>query len=159
MFKISPFPCPNNTLKADDLKAETIRTPLPLPEAYPADAPRKITEEERNFEAYRTLRMARANQRNEGIRKIRAAKVSLSSILSLLSLTFRFIEKGGGGSKEEVVVLFFFCTCQNGDGRQLTICHAIIMTCCHSHLLLYTECNNYYPELYLLYIQVSLILG
>ncbi len=39
-------------------------------------APRKITEEERSFEAYRTLRVARAKRQHEGARKARAAKVS-----------------------------------------------------------------------------------
>ena len=51
------------------------RLALPLPEAYPAEPPRKITDEERGFDAFRTLRMARANQRHEGVRKIRAARV------------------------------------------------------------------------------------
>ncbi|KXN83857.1 60S ribosomal protein L13, partial [Leucoagaricus sp. SymC.cos] len=59
---------------ADDLKAATTRSTLPLPEAYPAEAPRKITAEEFEFQAYRTLRNERANARYEGARKIRAAK-------------------------------------------------------------------------------------
>jgi len=59
---------------AEDLTAETTRATLPLPEAYPAEAPRKITDEEREFKAFRTLRIARANQRYEGVRKARAAK-------------------------------------------------------------------------------------
>ncbi|KAJ8083931.1 60S ribosomal protein L13 [Marasmius tenuissimus] len=59
---------------AEDLKASTTRQTLPLPEAYPAEAPRKITSEERNFEAYKTLRVSRADQRYEGARKLRAAK-------------------------------------------------------------------------------------
>ncbi|KAF9496210.1 hypothetical protein BDN71DRAFT_1352289, partial [Pleurotus eryngii] len=58
----------------DDLTAETTRAPLPLPTAYPAESPRKITEEEREFDAYKTLRHARANKRYEGARKLRAAK-------------------------------------------------------------------------------------
>jgi len=58
----------------EDLKAATTRLTLPLPEAYPAEAPRKITDEEREFEAYKTLRIARANQRYEGARKVRAQK-------------------------------------------------------------------------------------
>jgi len=58
----------------EDLKADTTRTTLPLPESYPAEAPRKITDKEREFKAFRTLRIARANQRNEGVRKARAAK-------------------------------------------------------------------------------------
>lgn len=64
----------------DDLKeASTTRAPLALPEAYLAEAPRKITDEERQFEAYRTLRTERANARYEGVRKARAAKVCLVS--------------------------------------------------------------------------------
>jgi len=59
---------------AEDLKADTTRTTLPLPEVYPAEPPRKITTEEREFKAFRTLRIARANQRHEGVRKARAAK-------------------------------------------------------------------------------------
>lgn len=42
----------------------------------PAEAPRKITAAEKEFKAFRTLRVARANQRHEGVRKARAAKVS-----------------------------------------------------------------------------------
>ncbi|KAF9270156.1 ribosomal protein L13e [Marasmius fiardii PR-910] len=59
---------------AEELKAATTRQTLPLPDAYPAEPPRKITAEERNFEAYKTLRHARADQRYEGARKVRAAK-------------------------------------------------------------------------------------
>ncbi|KAK0208078.1 60S ribosomal protein L13, partial [Desarmillaria ectypa] len=59
---------------ADDLKATTTRAAFPLPESYIAEAPRKITKEERSFEAYKTLRIARANARHEGTRKARAAK-------------------------------------------------------------------------------------
>ncbi|KAF9455096.1 ribosomal protein L13e [Macrolepiota fuliginosa MF-IS2] len=59
---------------AEDLSASTTRTALPLPEAYPAEAPRKITAKEHEFQAYRTLRIARANARYEGARKARAAK-------------------------------------------------------------------------------------
>jgi len=59
---------------AEDLKATTTRASISLPESYPAEAPRKITAEEKEFKAYRTLRDARANQRHEGARKARAAK-------------------------------------------------------------------------------------
>ncbi|KAH8835723.1 ribosomal protein L13e, partial [Flagelloscypha sp. PMI_526] len=69
---------------ADDLKSSFTRTPLALPEAYPAEPPRKITAEEREFKAYHTLRTARANARYEGVRKIRAQK-----------------KGGGGGCQEE----------------------------------------------------------
>jgi large subunit ribosomal protein L13e len=72
---------PRNTKKpkkgdstGDALKVDTTRATLPLPEAIPHEAPRKITEEERKFKAYRTLREARANQRHEGARKVREAK-------------------------------------------------------------------------------------
>lgn len=71
--------------QAEDLKAETTRLAIPLPDAYPAEAPRKITSEERDFSAFRTLRVARANQRHEGARKARAAKVS--QLLFSLSVT------------------------------------------------------------------------
>jgi hypothetical protein len=63
--------------QGDDLTASTTRASFPLPEAYPAEAPRKITAEEREFKAYRALRDARANQRHEGARKARQAKVRL----------------------------------------------------------------------------------
>ncbi|KAK7468826.1 60S ribosomal protein L13 [Stygiomarasmius scandens] len=59
---------------AEDLKASTTRETLPLPESYPAEPPRKITSDEREFEAYKTLRVARADARYEGARKARAAK-------------------------------------------------------------------------------------
>ncbi|KAF7320059.1 60S ribosomal protein L13 [Mycena kentingensis (nom. inval.)] len=57
-----------------DLTAATTRAAFPLPESYPAEAPRKITAEEREFKAFRTLRVARSNQRHEGARKVRQAK-------------------------------------------------------------------------------------
>ncbi|KAK0198184.1 60S ribosomal protein L13 [Armillaria mellea] len=60
--------------RLDDLTAATTRAAFPLPESYVAEAPRKITEEERSVEAYRTLRIARANARHEGARKARVAK-------------------------------------------------------------------------------------
>ncbi|RDB28971.1 60S ribosomal protein L13-1 [Hypsizygus marmoreus] len=59
---------------ADDLKAATTRAAVPLPIVASAEAPRKITAEEREFEAFRTLRTARASQRHEGARKARAQK-------------------------------------------------------------------------------------
>ncbi|KAF8905513.1 ribosomal protein L13e [Gymnopilus junonius] len=62
---------------AQDLKAATTRVAIPLPEGIAAEAPRKITSEEREFQAFRTLRTARANQRHEGARKARAAKASI----------------------------------------------------------------------------------
>lgn len=65
-------------MQADDLKAETTRQPLVLPAAFVSEEPRKITEEEKDFEAYKTLRTARADQRYEGARKKRQQKVRLS---------------------------------------------------------------------------------
>ncbi|KAF9015094.1 ribosomal protein L13e [Cyathus striatus] len=59
---------------AEELKASTTRATLALPESLPAEAPRKITTEEREFEAYRTLRNSRALAKTEGARKVRAAK-------------------------------------------------------------------------------------
>ncbi|KDR84916.1 hypothetical protein GALMADRAFT_83084 [Galerina marginata CBS 339.88] len=61
---------------AEDLKATTTRAGVPLPDGIAAEGPRKITAEEREFKAFRTLRVARANQRHEGVRKARAAKAS-----------------------------------------------------------------------------------
>jgi len=58
----------------DELAAATTREPLALPNPYVPEAPRKITAEEREFKAYRTLRDARAWARHEGARKIRAQK-------------------------------------------------------------------------------------
>ena len=58
----------------NDLSANFTRIPLPLPAGTTPEAPRKITSEERNFEAYATLRTAWANQKHEGARKARAAK-------------------------------------------------------------------------------------
>ena len=69
-----------NTLKGDDLKAETTRAQLALPTLDVHEAPRKITEEEREFKAYRTLRDEWANARHEGARKARAAKVRVNSL-------------------------------------------------------------------------------
>ena len=68
-------------MKGADLTAATTRAPVPLPPSFAHEAPRKITEEEREFEAYRTLRNERASARNEGKRKIREAKVRSHSLL------------------------------------------------------------------------------
>ncbi|KAH9982544.1 ribosomal protein L13e [Lactifluus volemus] len=57
-----------------DLTAPTTRQTLPLPSASVHEEPRKITPEEREFNAYKTLRNNRAEARFEGARKIRAAK-------------------------------------------------------------------------------------
>ncbi|KDQ63465.1 hypothetical protein JAAARDRAFT_29483 [Jaapia argillacea MUCL 33604] len=57
-----------------DLTATTTRLQVALPDPYQAEAPRKITDEEHQFQAYRTLREARALYRHEGKRKANAAK-------------------------------------------------------------------------------------
>lgn len=57
-----------------DLKAETTRAAIPLPVVYTREAPRAITAEEKEFEAYRALRVARAEKRNAGQVKKRAEK-------------------------------------------------------------------------------------
>ncbi|WWD17642.1 hypothetical protein CI109_102083 [Kwoniella shandongensis] len=58
----------------DDLTAHITRDSLPLPAPYTAEAPRAITSEEKEFNAFTTLRTVRAAQRNEGQRKKRAAE-------------------------------------------------------------------------------------
>jgi len=58
----------------DDLKAPTTRQTLALPSPSLPEQPRKITQEEQEFNAYKTLRNNRAEARFEGARKIRAAK-------------------------------------------------------------------------------------
>ncbi|KAJ7169816.1 60S ribosomal protein L13 [Mycena filopes] len=89
----------------DDLTAATTRAAIPLPDAYPAEAPRKITAEERDFKAYRTLRDARADQRHAGVRKARQAKVGfLTCFRFRVRLTFP-PERRGGGKQEEGVSL------------------------------------------------------
>lgn len=47
---------------------------FPIPAGMTPEAPRAITSEEKETEAFRVLRMARANHRNEGARKARQAK-------------------------------------------------------------------------------------
>ncbi|KAF5337410.1 hypothetical protein D9611_003147 [Ephemerocybe angulata] len=58
----------------DDLTAATTRSPIAIPDVYVHEAPRKITSEEREAKAFRTLRDARSTARYAGIRKVRAAK-------------------------------------------------------------------------------------
>jgi large subunit ribosomal protein L13e len=58
----------------EDLTATTTRQTLPLPPACVPEQPRKISQEERAFNAYKTLRNNRAESRFDGVRKIRAAK-------------------------------------------------------------------------------------
>jgi large subunit ribosomal protein L13e len=59
--------------QGDNLTAHITRSALPLPASYEAEAPRSITAEEKEFSAFRTLRIARADQRNSGKRAARAA--------------------------------------------------------------------------------------
>lgn len=75
------------------MKAATTRAAIPLPEGHPAEAPRKITAAERDFKAYRTLRMARANKRHEGVRKVRAAKVRIAIDYFILPLNNLWIHR------------------------------------------------------------------
>lgn len=70
--------------QTDDLKAPTTRQTLPLPPPSVPEQPRKITQDEREFNAYKTLRNSRAETRFEGVRKIRAAKVSFYTPLRLV---------------------------------------------------------------------------
>ncbi|KAH9004132.1 60S ribosomal protein L13 [Lactarius hatsudake] len=58
----------------EDLTTPTTRQTLPLPPPFVPEQPRKISQEERAFNAYKTLRNYRAEARFEGARKIRAAK-------------------------------------------------------------------------------------
>jgi hypothetical protein len=70
------------SIQGDDLKAATTRLNQALPSLFTAEAPRKITDEERSFEAAKTLRDAKFRARHEGQRKLRAAKVSSSGGIS-----------------------------------------------------------------------------
>lgn len=58
--------------QGDDLTAHITREALPLPSGYTAESPRAITEEEKSFNAFTTLRKARSDQRRAGSRKKRA---------------------------------------------------------------------------------------
>jgi len=63
--------------QAEDLKANTTRSvsaAMPLPASSTPEEPRKITQEERDFDAYTTLRKARSDARFVGVRKIRAQR-------------------------------------------------------------------------------------
>ncbi|KAI3626641.1 60S ribosomal protein L13 [Malassezia furfur] len=67
-----------NKGKQTDLSSlQTVRSTVsafPIPAGTTLEGPRTITAEEKDFEAFRTLRMARANHRAEGQRKARQAK-------------------------------------------------------------------------------------
>jgi len=58
----------------EDLSAPTTRINVSISDPYEHEGARKITEEEREFSAYRTLRNERAIARHEGKRKVREAK-------------------------------------------------------------------------------------
>lgn len=55
------------------MTAHITRDALPLPAAYEAEKPRAIEDDEKEVEAFRALREARAAKRSEGARKKRAA--------------------------------------------------------------------------------------
>ena len=91
-------------LQGDDLIAATTRIALPLPSGAAHEAPRQITAEEREFEAYRTLREYRSEARYEGRRKVRKAKVRKPSnshpllfSFFLLTIYIVFTERRGRG--------------------------------------------------------------
>ncbi|PWN52580.1 ribosomal protein L13e [Violaceomyces palustris] len=54
--------------------AKSAQAVFPLPAAFEAEAPRAITAEEKEVNAFRVLRESRADHRNEGARKARQAK-------------------------------------------------------------------------------------
>ena len=84
--------------QGDDLKAPTTRINMGLPPSFATEAPRKITEEERSFEAAKTLRDAKFRARHEGQRKLRAAKVILDCDLPQSQwLTSFFLAAGRRG--------------------------------------------------------------
>lgn len=98
-------------MQAEELKADTTRAQLALPNVYEAEAPRAITEDEKNFDAFLTLRRVRADKRNAGQRKKRADAVSRAvcpsttlalAHLTLLSLCRGFAEGRRGGCLQEV---------------------------------------------------------
>ena len=76
---VHPFflDCASTDQQGEDLTAHITRSALPLPASYEAEAPRSITSEEKEFSAFRTLRIARADQRNSGKRAARAAQKAL----------------------------------------------------------------------------------
>ena len=117
----------------DDLKAPTTRQTLPLPPPSVPEQPRKITQEEREFNAYKTLRNNRAETRFEGVRKIRAAKVSFYNSLRLacsLKGHHGFPEGGRGGGQKEVVLylplpLLLAPSCMHWMTQYMIVCAQI----------------------------------
>jgi len=59
---------------AEELRLETTRAAIPIPSSLTPEQPCKITKEEREFNAYRALREARAEQRHAGAKKLRQQK-------------------------------------------------------------------------------------
>ncbi|KAH8922437.1 ribosomal protein L13e [Atractiella rhizophila] len=57
-----------------DNTTRDLATILPIPTGYTPEQPRAITAEEKEFNAFATLRKARSDARLVGVRKIRAAK-------------------------------------------------------------------------------------
>ena len=64
-------------LQGDDLTAHITRDTLPLPSAYTPEAPRKIADDEKEVEAFKALRNARADARNHGakLKREEAARI------------------------------------------------------------------------------------
>lgn len=79
-----------------------------------AEAPRKITGEEREFQAYRTLRNERASARHDGKRKQREAKVGrlFGYNKQILNGFHRELAEGRGGGKQEEVICSFISCCR-----------------------------------------------
>lgn len=62
-------------IQGDDLTAQTVRkinSALPLPPHYVPEKPRAITSEEKEFNAFTTLRKERSDARLVGVREKRA---------------------------------------------------------------------------------------
>jgi hypothetical protein len=130
------------TSQGADLQAETTRTHLPLPAPYVHEAPRKITDNERSFEAFKTLRVARADARYEGARKIRAAKVCCSlAVTNMATQRILFFVEGGRGSKQEEVDL--------SSPPLITLHHAFRLP---SYILLKAGCDKSYLGYHMHYV-------
>ena len=63
--------------QGDDLTAHITRDILPLPTGYTPEAPRKIADDEKDIEAFKALRDARAEKRNLGakLKRQEAARI------------------------------------------------------------------------------------
>ena len=133
-------------IQAEELAAETTRINLPVPDPYVHEAPRQITGEEREFEAFRTLRTQRGFARNEGKRKLREAKVRNLIFLGVGHITDKIIwehrrlrRRLTRRSKLSSVVLLLFASFHMhfthhhvhkiGGHRPHTACHATYDTC------------------------------